>query len=128
MSSTNSRSGDPWGLKRRQNKCRRTRHDPCIYAPWQVDDTSTERFCIRDAKGQALSHVYYEDESGRRMAYGPTDQGRGAADRGEHRQAAGPAEAASVLDERRGPKSTSASTARKNKGSVTGTEPSYRLR
>ena len=38
--------------------------------PWRIDDTSTERFCIRDAKGQALAYVYYEDETGRRMAMG----------------------------------------------------------
>ena len=38
--------------------------------PWVVDDTSTESFCIRDAKGQALAYVYYEDETGRRMAMG----------------------------------------------------------
>jgi hypothetical protein len=36
--------------------------------PWRVDDTSTESFCIRDRSGQALAYVYYEDESGRRMA------------------------------------------------------------
>ena len=36
--------------------------------PWRIDDTSTESFCIRDAKGQALAYVYYEDETGRRMA------------------------------------------------------------
>jgi hypothetical protein len=39
-------------------------------APWRVDNTSTESFCIRDAKGQALAYVYYEDETGRRMAMG----------------------------------------------------------
>jgi hypothetical protein len=38
--------------------------------PWRVDDTSTESFCIRDAKGQALSFVYFEDETGRRTAMG----------------------------------------------------------
>jgi hypothetical protein len=38
--------------------------------PWMVDDTSAENFCIRDAKGQALAYVYYEDETGRRMAMG----------------------------------------------------------
>jgi hypothetical protein len=29
---------------------------------------ATESFCIRDAKGQALAYVYFEDETGRRMA------------------------------------------------------------
>jgi hypothetical protein len=38
--------------------------------PWHVDDTFTESFCIRDAKGQALADVYYEDEDGRRTAMG----------------------------------------------------------
>jgi hypothetical protein len=40
--------------------------------PWKVDE-STESFCIRDAKGQALAYVSYEDETGRRMAMGRTD-------------------------------------------------------
>jgi hypothetical protein len=35
--------------------------------PWNVDE-SRESFCIRDAKGQALAYVYFEDETGRRMA------------------------------------------------------------
>jgi hypothetical protein len=35
--------------------------------PWNVDK-SRESFCIRDAKGQALAYVYFEDETGRRMA------------------------------------------------------------
>jgi hypothetical protein len=26
------------------------------------------KFCIRDAKGQALCYIYFEDEIGRRMA------------------------------------------------------------
>jgi hypothetical protein len=40
-----------------------------IYPPWKLDE-SAESFCIRDAKGQALAYVYYEDETGRRMAMG----------------------------------------------------------
>jgi hypothetical protein len=35
--------------------------------PWNVDE-ARETFCIRDAKGQALAYVYFEDETGRRMA------------------------------------------------------------
>jgi hypothetical protein len=35
--------------------------------PWEVHE-ATESFCIRDAKGQALAYVYFEDETGRRMA------------------------------------------------------------
>lgn len=38
--------------------------------PWRVDDSSTESFCIRDAKGQALAYVYFEDENVRRMSMG----------------------------------------------------------
>jgi hypothetical protein len=33
--------------------------------PWSVDE-ATESFCIRDANGQALAYVYFEDEKGRR--------------------------------------------------------------
>jgi hypothetical protein len=35
--------------------------------PWKIDE-ATESFCIRDRNGQALAYVYFEDESGRRMA------------------------------------------------------------
>jgi hypothetical protein len=39
--------------------------------PWQVDDTtSRESFIIRDAKGQPLCYLYYEDENVRRMSMG----------------------------------------------------------
>ena len=37
--------------------------------PWQLHE-HRESFCIRDARGQALAYVYFEDESGRRMAMG----------------------------------------------------------
>ena len=38
--------------------------------PWQVDDTtSRESFIIRDAKGQPLCYLYYE-ENVRRMSMG----------------------------------------------------------
>jgi hypothetical protein len=33
--------------------------------PWNVDEAT---FCIWRAKGQTLAYVYYEDETGRRMA------------------------------------------------------------
>jgi hypothetical protein len=35
--------------------------------PWHVDE-ATESFIVRDANGQALPYVYFEDETGRRMA------------------------------------------------------------
>jgi hypothetical protein len=42
---------------------------PAFTPPWNVDEAA-ESFCIRDAKGQALAYVYFEDETGRRMAMG----------------------------------------------------------
>ena len=36
------------------------RHFP---SPWFTDE-ATESFCIRDANGQALAYVNFEDESG----------------------------------------------------------------
>jgi hypothetical protein len=35
--------------------------------PWEVHGAN-ESFCIRDANGQALAYVYFEDERGRRTA------------------------------------------------------------
>ncbi len=35
--------------------------------PWTIDEGS-ESFCIRDANGQELAYVYFEDETGRRTA------------------------------------------------------------
>ena len=35
--------------------------------PWSVDETHA-CFTVRDANGQALAYVYFEDESGRRAA------------------------------------------------------------
>ena len=35
--------------------------------PWSVDETPA-CFTVRDANGQALAYVYFEDESGRRAA------------------------------------------------------------
>jgi hypothetical protein len=44
-----------------------TDHPRRFPPPWRLDE-GTESFVIRDAKGQALAYVYYEDETGRRMA------------------------------------------------------------
>jgi hypothetical protein len=38
-------------------------------SPWDIEDNGA-CFIIRDANGQALSHVYYENEPGRRTAAG----------------------------------------------------------
>jgi hypothetical protein len=35
--------------------------------PWDIDDNGV-CFIVRDAKGHALSYVYYENEPGRRTA------------------------------------------------------------
>jgi hypothetical protein len=37
--------------------------------PWDIEDNGT-CFIVRDHSGQALSYVYYEQESGRRTAVG----------------------------------------------------------
>jgi hypothetical protein len=36
-------------------------------APWSLDELA-ECFSVRDANGQALAYVYFEDEPGRRTA------------------------------------------------------------
>jgi hypothetical protein len=52
-----------------------------------------ECFIVRDANGHALAYVYFEDEPGQPIGCALAQPRRGAADRGEHRQAAGAAEA-----------------------------------
>jgi hypothetical protein len=48
--------------------CALAMNDRRVFSPpWNVDE-SRESFCVRDAKGQALAYVYFEDETGRRMA------------------------------------------------------------
>jgi hypothetical protein len=37
--------------------------------PWEIEDNGA-CFIVRDANGQALSYVYYENEPGRRNAAG----------------------------------------------------------
>jgi len=36
--------------------------------PWTVEESNNACFIIRDANGQALAYIYFEDEPGRRSA------------------------------------------------------------
>ena len=36
--------------------------------PWTVEDKNDACFIVRDANGQAVAYVYFEDEPGRRSA------------------------------------------------------------
>jgi hypothetical protein len=37
-------------------------------SPWIVEDTNDAYFVVTDANGQALAHVHFEEEPGRRLA------------------------------------------------------------
>jgi hypothetical protein len=41
------------------------RHYP---PPWSIEEHNNACFIVKDADGQALAHVYFEDEAGRRSA------------------------------------------------------------
>ncbi len=60
--------------------------------PWTIDDANDACFIVRDSTGQALGYFYFEEEPGRQST--ATHQGRGAADGGQLRQAAGTTAAA----------------------------------
>ena len=55
--------------------------------PWSVEETDA-CFIVRDANGQALAYVYFEEEPGRRSAAKLLTPRRGPADRRQYRQAA----------------------------------------
>jgi hypothetical protein len=57
--------------------------------PWDIEDKNDACFIVRDADGQALAYVYYENEPVRRNRRQSSHGRRGAAHRGEHRQVAG---------------------------------------
>ena len=56
-------------------------------APCTFDEHNDACFIVKDANGANIAYVYYEEERGRRTH----DQGRSAADSGEHREVAGDA-------------------------------------
>jgi hypothetical protein len=53
-----------------------------------IEEHNNACFIVKDASGQALAYVYFEDEPGRRAAAEAAHQGRSAAHGGKHRQAA----------------------------------------
>ena len=55
--------------------------------PWSVDELEA-CFVVKDSAGQKLAYVYFEEEPGPALGRQATHQRRGAADRGEHGEAA----------------------------------------
>jgi hypothetical protein len=60
--------------------------------PWSAEETDA-CFIVRDANGQALAYVYFEEEPGRRSAAHLMTRDEARAHRCQHRQAAGAAAA-----------------------------------
>ena len=77
--------GATWD-RRRSNWRAASRFPP----PWSVEETNA-CFIVRDADGQALAYVYFEEEPGPPLGGRTARPRRGAADRGQRRQAAGAA-------------------------------------
>jgi hypothetical protein len=55
--------------------------------PGTVVEETDACFIVKDRGGMSLTYVYFEEEPGQREAAKLLTGGRGAADRGEHRQA-----------------------------------------
>ena len=45
-----------------------TEHPRRFPTPWDIEDKNDACFIVRNANGQALAYVYYENEPGRRTA------------------------------------------------------------
>jgi hypothetical protein len=55
---------------------------------WSIDELEA-CFVVVDGAGQKLAYVHFEEEPGLALAGQAAHKGRGATDRGQHRQAAG---------------------------------------
>ena len=55
--------------------------------PWSIEERQ-ESFIVKDANGQQLAYLYFEDEPQRQMSMQAAIARRGIPYRGEHRQAA----------------------------------------
>jgi hypothetical protein len=55
--------------------------------PWSVEEMAASLH-LQDGDGQKLAYVYFEEEPGAAISGQAADPRRGAADRGEHREAA----------------------------------------
>ena len=56
-----------WGRWRRYRRCSMPAPQRRFPPPWSVEETEA-CFIARDANGQALAYVYFEEEPGRRAA------------------------------------------------------------
>jgi hypothetical protein len=59
--------------------------------PWTIEELNSACFVVKDGGGQALAHVYFEEEPGRRSAAKLLTRDEARGHRGQHRQAAGSA-------------------------------------
>ena len=65
-------------------------------APWSIRDLGAA-FVVKDSARRNVAYVYYEEEGDRRFGCQTAHEGRGAAECGQHRQAAGTAQARRAL-------------------------------